>query len=64
MTPEQELMQEAIFADDATMRRLIKAIGNKISAATTAAEIIKLRLVRVAVKAIADARWGAGWQTT
>jgi hypothetical protein len=64
MTPEQELMQEAVFADDATMRRLIKAIGSKISAASSAADIVKLRLVRIAVKAIAAARWGAGWQTT
>lgn len=62
MTPEQELMQEAIFADDATMRRLIKAIGNKISAAATAAEIGKLRLVRIAVRAIGAARWGRDWQ--
>ena len=64
MTPEQELMQEAVFADHATMRRLIKAIGSKISAASNAADIVKLRLVRVAVKAIAAARWGSGWQTT
>ncbi len=64
MTPEQELMEQAVFADDATMRRLIKAIGDKISAATNAADIVKLRLVRVAVKAIGAARWGAGWQTT
>ena len=59
MTPEQELMQEAVFADDASMRRLIKAIGSKISAATTAADIVKLRLLRAAVKAIGAARWGA-----
>jgi DNA-binding protein len=64
MTPEQELMQEAVFADDATMRRLIKAIGNKISAASNAADIVKLRLVRVAVRSIAAARWGCSWQTT
>lgn len=64
MTPEQELMQEAVFADDATMRRLIKAIGEKIAAATNAADIIKLRLVRVAVKAIGAARWGTGWTMT
>jgi hypothetical protein len=58
MTPEQELMQEAVFADDATMRRLIKAIGGRISTATNAADIVKLRLVRAAVKAIGAARWG------
>jgi N-acetylglutamate synthase/N-acetylornithine aminotransferase len=64
MTAEQELLQEAIFADDANMRRLIKAIGGKISAATNGADIVKLRLVRAAVKAIGAARWGTGWMTS
>jgi hypothetical protein len=64
MTPEQTTLQQAVFDDKPALLRLIKSISAQISAADTAAEIGKLRLLRIAVRAIAAARWGAGWQTT
>ena len=64
MTPEQKTLRQAVFDEKPAVKRLIESVSAKISAATTAADIGKLRLVRTAIRAIAAARWGTGWQTT
>lgn len=64
MTPEQHTLQHAVFGDKLAIKQLIRSIGSQISASVTVEQIVKLRLVRIAVKAIAAARWGRDWQTT
>lgn len=64
MTPEQTTLQKAVLGDKPAIKQLITAIGGQISASPAIEEIVKLRLVRVAVKAIAAAWWGSSWQTT
>ena len=64
MTPEQDTMRRAVFESKAAVLRLLETAADQIVTAGTAAEIVKHRLVRAAIKAIGAARWGRSWETT
>lgn len=64
MTPEQRTLRAAVFDDKPAVRQALTSMGRKISAATSPAEIGRWRLMRTAIRAIAAARWGIGWQAT
>jgi hypothetical protein len=63
MTREQQIMRRAVFEDKAAVIKLIADISGWISGTASGGEIVKLRLLRIAVRAIAAARWGTDWQT-
>ena len=63
-TPRTDHAAKAVLDDKSAIKQLITSIGGQISASLAIEEIVKLRLVRVTVKAIAAARWGSGWHTT
>jgi len=64
MTLEQNMMRRAVFESKAAVLRLLETATDQITTASTAADVVKNRLLRAAIKAIGAARWGRGWETT